>query len=51
MTVNELIKEFKRTFNNLEFRATSKDGQVFKSIGWDVAVKKLEDSNRKYKHL
>lgn len=42
MTINELIKEFKRTFNNLEFRATSKDGQVFKSIGFDNVNNKIK---------
>ncbi len=41
MTINELIKEFKRTFNDFEYKATSNKGQVFKSKGFDEADKKI----------
>lgn len=51
LTVNQFLKNMTWVFKNAEYRATSKEGVVFKSIGWDVAVKKLEDSNRKYKHF
>ena len=36
MTVNELIKKLKETFgDDIQFKATSKDGQVFKTKGWE----------------
>ena len=35
MTINEFLKEFKRTFGSFEYKATSKEGQVFKSKGYD----------------
>lgn len=36
MTVNELIKELKKNFgNDLTYKATSKNGIVFKSKGWE----------------
>tara|TARA_R110002050_G_scaffold277180_2_gene422690 strand:+ start:687 stop:818 length:132 start_codon:yes stop_codon:yes gene_type:complete len=41
MTINEVLKEFKRTFVNFEYKATSKDGRVFKSSGFDKANKVL----------
>jgi hypothetical protein len=35
MTINEFIKECKKVFgDNIEYKATSKDGQVFKTKGW-----------------
>jgi len=35
MTINDFIKECKKLFgNDIEYKATSKDGQVFKSKGW-----------------
>jgi hypothetical protein len=35
MTINEFIKECKKLFgNNIEYKATSKNGQVFKTKGW-----------------
>jgi hypothetical protein len=35
MTINEFIKECKKLFgNDIEYKATSKDGQVFKTKGW-----------------
>ena len=42
MTINELIKEFKRNFNNVNYKATSKDGLVFKTKDWDNASKKFK---------
>ena len=38
MTINEFIKECKKLFgNDIEYKATSKDGQVFKTKGWKDA--------------
>ena len=35
MTINEFIKQCKKVFgNDIEYKATSKDGQVFKTKGW-----------------
>ena len=35
MTINEFIKQCKKLFgNDIEYKATSKDGQVFKTRGW-----------------
>ena len=35
MTINEFIKECKKVFgDDIEYKATSKDGQVFKTKGW-----------------
>jgi len=35
MTINEFIKECKKLFgDDIEYRAMSKDGQVFKTKGW-----------------
>jgi len=35
MTINEFIKECKKVFgDDIEYKATSKDGQVFKTRGW-----------------
>jgi hypothetical protein len=34
MTINELLKEMKKYFPNMEYKATSKEGLVFKSKGW-----------------
>ena len=35
MTINNFIKECKKLFgNDIEYKATSKDGQVFKTKGW-----------------
>ena len=35
MTVNDFIKEVKALFGDVEYKATSKQGQVFKSRGYD----------------
>lgn len=35
MTINDFIKECKKVFgNDIQYKATSKDGQVFKTKGW-----------------
>ena len=35
MTINEFIKQCKKLFgNDIEYKATSKEGQVFKTKGW-----------------
>jgi hypothetical protein len=36
MTINKFIKQCKKLFgeDNIEYKATSKDGQVFKTKGW-----------------
>jgi hypothetical protein len=35
MTINEFIKQCKKLFgNDIEYKATSKNGQVFKTKGW-----------------
>jgi hypothetical protein len=43
MTVNEMIKKLKETFgNDIQFKATSKDGKVFKTQGFDDAKKNID---------
>ena len=37
MTINEFLKAIQKNFGKVEYRATSKDGQTFKSKGWDHA--------------
>lgn len=34
MTINEFLKAIQKHFGHVEYKATSKDGQVFKSKGW-----------------
>ena len=35
MTINEFIKHCKKVFgDDIQYKATSKDGQVFKKKGW-----------------
>jgi hypothetical protein len=35
MTINDFIKECKKVFgNDIQYKATSKDGQIFKTKGW-----------------
>jgi hypothetical protein len=33
-TVNDFLKEMKKLFGSFEYKATSKNGQVFKSSGY-----------------
>ena len=35
ITINEFLKEIKKHFGSFEYKATSKEGQVFKSSGYD----------------
>ena len=35
ISVNEFLNQMKKAFGDFEFRATSKDGKVFKSQGFD----------------
>ena len=37
MSINEFLKSIQKHFGNVEYKATSKDGQTFKSKGWDHA--------------
>ena len=34
MTINEFLKDIQKHFGHVEYKATSKDGLVFKSKGW-----------------
>jgi hypothetical protein len=35
VTINDFIKECKKVFgSDIQYKATSKDGQVFKTKGW-----------------
>jgi hypothetical protein len=34
VTINEFLKAIQKHFGHVEYKATSKDGQVFKSKGW-----------------
>jgi hypothetical protein len=49
MTINDFIKECKKLFgNDIEYKATSKDGQVFKTKGWrddKVGINKRQFTN------
>lgn len=38
MSVNEFIKILKKSFPDAVYKATSKDGIVFKSKGWDDEI-------------
>ena len=35
ISVNEFLKQMKQAFGQFEYKATSKDGKVFKSQGWN----------------
>jgi len=37
MTINEFLKDIQKHFGHVEYKATSKEGIVFKSKGWDHA--------------
>jgi len=34
VTINDFLKAIQKHFGHVEYKATSKDGQVFKSKGW-----------------
>jgi hypothetical protein len=36
-TINDFIKAIQKEFGNVEYKATSKDGLVFKTRGWKDA--------------
>jgi len=43
MTINEMIKQLKKHFgNDIQYKATSKDGTVFKTKGWEDYHKKVD---------
>ena len=47
MTINDFIKEIRALFGNIEFKATSKQGQVFKSKGYDKREKDISSNGGK----
>jgi hypothetical protein len=51
MTINDFIKECKKLFgNDIEYKATSKDGQIFKTKGWRDDVK-VEFDKRQFREF
>ena len=56
MTINDFIKECKKLFgNDIEYKAVSKDGQVFKTKGWrddkvDINERQLTAARREAKN-
>ena len=52
MSINDFLKSIQKHFGNVEYKATSKDGQTFKSKGWDnaqVEFNKRQPSKSNYK--
>ena len=52
MSINDFLKSIKKHFGNVEYKATSKDGQTFKSKGWEnaqVEFNKRQPSKSNYK--
>jgi len=50
MSINDFIKECKKLFgSDIEYKATSKDGQTFKSKGWDHA--QMEFNKRQFSRV
>jgi hypothetical protein len=48
MTINEFLKAIQKEFGHVEYKATSKDGQIFKSKGWrddKVGINKRQFTN------
>lgn len=44
ITINEMIKKLKETFgDNIQYRAVSKDGKVFKTQGFDDTKKDIDN--------
>lgn len=41
MSINDLIKEFKEIFKDVEYKATSKDGVIFKSQKFEEANSRI----------
>jgi hypothetical protein len=56
MTINDFIKKCKKLFgNDIEYKATSKDGQVFKTKGWrddkvGINQRQFTNANRETKN-
>jgi hypothetical protein len=49
MTINDFIKECKKLFgNDIEYKAVSKDGQVFKTKGYDNAEMEFNKRQSSY---
>ena len=46
MTVNNFIKNVKKLFGDVEYKATSIDGKVFKTRGYD---EKISQNNKRQK--
>lgn len=46
LSINDFLKAIQKEFGYVEYKATSKDGQTFKSKGWDNA--KVEFDKRKF---
>ena len=43
MLIKEFLKKIRLTLSkDFEYRATSNDGKVYKSVGWDEANRKIE---------
>ena len=47
MTINDFIKGIKELFGNVEYKATSKEGQVFKTRGYDKREKDISSNGGK----
>lgn len=52
MTINEFLKAIQKEFGHVEYKATSIDGQIYKSKGWrdDVKVEFDERKFREFNH-
>ena len=47
ITINDFIKRCKKVFgDDIQYKAISKEGQVFKTKGWDDKYGKENDSKR-----
>lgn len=47
MTINDFIKECKKLFgDDIQYKAVSKDGQIFKTKGWRDDVKMEFDQGK-----
>lgn len=49
LTVNQFINDIKELFGNVEYRATSKEGKVFKTTGFDKANDKIQIKQKQFK--
>lgn len=47
MTINEMIKKLKEHFgDDIQYKAVSKDGKVFKTQGFDDYKKSIDSRNK-----